>query len=326
MALIEWDPQIIPGLKLGLHSFQIIATFILWCLEIAVFRADGASIVGLNGWTFAVCFLSTPAWVFLVMTPRFDRTRKFADPYAMFAVDLLMLVLWISAFSTQAAYNSADLCGTICGVSKSIVGLGVIITLLWAGSSLVSAYTMQYASFHNTLPGYDSRKIGSERDIDPDKAAFSMAPHDEEAYERVHMDDHDHDHDRDTDLGHPAASAAGRYDDDHDDDHGRHHLHASAGGPSSRYGSANPYSADDYDDLGPAGSASASAAGGSSIGYAGAAGLGLPPIRKTTSLFESDGALDYASSAGGFGFSKSPSPKPDDTVQFPSGNYDRIQG
>ena len=33
------------------------------------------------------------------------------------------------------------------------------------------------------------------QNIDPDKAAFSMAPHDEEAYAPVHMNDHDNDHD-----------------------------------------------------------------------------------------------------------------------------------
>lgn len=60
MKLFEWDPQIIPGLKLGLHCFQIIFSFVLWCLEIAVFRADGAQIVGKNGWTFAVVGCAPP--------------------------------------------------------------------------------------------------------------------------------------------------------------------------------------------------------------------------------------------------------------------------
>lgn len=79
---------------------------------------------------------------------------------------------------------------------------------------------MQYYNFHGSLPGYDNRKIGGEN-IDPDKAAFSMAPHDEEAYERVNMDDHD--------------GPAGAY--------GDHHA-----GPSGGYGNGNPYSASDYDD------------------------------------------------------------------------------
>lgn len=78
---------------------------------------------------------------------------------------------------------------------------------------------MNYWRFHGALPGYDNRKIRSGDDaaanIDPDKAAFSMAPHDEEAYERVHMHDHDGEH------GGDAYDTPGNY------------------------GHANPYSADD---------------------------------------------------------------------------------
>ncbi|EHK26108.1 uncharacterized protein TRIVIDRAFT_176444 [Trichoderma virens Gv29-8] len=219
MALFEIDPQILPNLKLGLHSFQIILGFLAWCLEIAVFRGDTSRIVGLNGWTFAVCFLSIPAWIYLIMTPRFERTRRFANPYVMLAVDGLFIIIWLSAFSTQAAYNSSGQCGGSCGISKAIVAAGVFVTLLWIATGFLSAYTLQYYNFHGTLPGYDSRKIGGSDNIDPDKAAFSMAPHDEEAYERVNMDDHD----------------APGYDD--------HHTSM-----NSRYGDNTPYNADDFDD------------------------------------------------------------------------------
>lgn len=219
MALFEIDPQLLPNLKLGLHSFQIILGFLAWCLEIAVFRGDTSRIVGLNGWTFAVCFLSIPGWIYLIMTPRFERTRRFANPYVMLGIDGLFIVLWLSAFSTQAAYNSSGQCGGSCGISKAIVAVGVFVTLLWIGTAFLSAYTLQYYNFHGTLPGYDSRKIGGSDNIDPDKAAFSMAPHDEEAYERVNMDDHD----------------APGYDD--------HHTTM-----NSRYGDNTPYNADDFDD------------------------------------------------------------------------------
>ncbi len=62
-------------------------------------------------------------------------------------------------------------------------------SLLWVVSFLVSAYTVIYWNLNNRLPGYDAvmRHPGSQN-IDPDKAAFSMVPHDEEA-----LDDHDRD-------------------------------------------------------------------------------------------------------------------------------------
>ncbi|KAF6819789.1 chaperone-binding protein [Colletotrichum sojae] len=186
---LDFDPEYVPGVKLGLHIFQFLLSFVIWALEIAVFRADGAQIVGNNGWTFGVCFLSVPAWIYLIMAPRWPRTRKLANPYAMVAVDGTFAVIWLSAFATQAAYNTANMCGTACNLSKAIVGLGVFVTLLFCVSTFVSLYTLKHYQFHGALPGYDKQKIGNDN-IDPDKAAFSMAPHDEEAYAPVNMDDH----------------------------------------------------------------------------------------------------------------------------------------
>lgn len=74
------------------------------------------------------CFLSIPAWVFLIMTPRFDRTRRFANVHAMLAVDLAFTIIWLSAFATQADYNTQGKCGKVCNLSKAIVGLGVFVT------------------------------------------------------------------------------------------------------------------------------------------------------------------------------------------------------
>lgn len=55
---LELDPERIPLFKLVFHSLQILFAFVLWCLEIAVFRAEGSKIVGNNGWTFAAVWAS----------------------------------------------------------------------------------------------------------------------------------------------------------------------------------------------------------------------------------------------------------------------------
>jgi hypothetical protein len=61
------------------------------------------------------------------MAPRFPRTRKLANPLAMAIVDGVYAIFWLSAFAAQAAYNTANLCGTACGQSKAIVGLGFFV-------------------------------------------------------------------------------------------------------------------------------------------------------------------------------------------------------
>ena len=50
----------------------------------------------------------------------------------MVAVDAVFVVIWLSAFATQAAYNSADSCGSACGISKGIVALGFFVLYVHA--------------------------------------------------------------------------------------------------------------------------------------------------------------------------------------------------
>jgi hypothetical protein len=57
------------------------------------------------------------------MAPRWERTQRLAEPHAMAVVDAVFAVLWLSAFASQAAYNTANSCGDGCSVSKAIVGI-----------------------------------------------------------------------------------------------------------------------------------------------------------------------------------------------------------
>lgn len=64
------------------------------------------------------------------MAPRFDRTRRFAEPHAMLILDVIFTIMWLSAFAAQAAYNSYNNCKGACGASKVVVGMGVIVWLV----------------------------------------------------------------------------------------------------------------------------------------------------------------------------------------------------
>lgn len=69
-----------------------------------------------------------PAWIYLIMAPRYPRASNIAQPNALLTVDAIFIIIWLSAFATQAAYNTANSCGSACGPSKAIVGLGVFET------------------------------------------------------------------------------------------------------------------------------------------------------------------------------------------------------
>jgi len=222
---LELDPERIPLFKLIFHILQIVFAFVLWCLEIAVFKNSSAKIVGKNGWTFGVFFLTIPAWIYLCMAPRFPRTRKIAMPQVMLAVDAVFTVIWLSAWATQASYNTAGLCGEACGISKAIVGLGVFVFLFFCVTTFLSIWTLKYYQWNNRLPGYDKGQANSQN-IDPDKAAFSLAPHDEEAYAPVHSTDHDND----DDTHGAGASSYGGPRSDYSDPYGAPSSYTGAGG------------------------------------------------------------------------------------------------
>jgi hypothetical protein len=61
------------------------------------------------------------------MTPRFQRTRRFANAYAMAAVDGTFMIMWLSAFAAVANWNSTGECGSGCSLSKATVALGVFV-------------------------------------------------------------------------------------------------------------------------------------------------------------------------------------------------------
>jgi hypothetical protein len=91
------------------------------------------------------CFLTIPAIIYLTMTPRFDRSRRFAIPSALLTVDAIYTLLWLSAFSAQASFNSSGKCKGGCGLSKAIVGLGVFIWYDWPAAPIFSFSTPQSA-------------------------------------------------------------------------------------------------------------------------------------------------------------------------------------
>jgi hypothetical protein len=80
-------------------------------------------------------------------------------------------------------------------------------SLFFCATTFLSIWTLKYYQWNNRLPGYDRAQIKNQN-IDPDKAAFSLAPHDEEAYAPVNMSDHDHDHDDHHDGPHYGGGAA----------------------------------------------------------------------------------------------------------------------
>lgn len=109
-------------------------------------------------------------------------------------------------------------------------------SLLFGGSTFISLYTVQYFKWNGSLPGYDSKQPRTHN-IDPDKAAFSMAPVDEEAYAPVGLNDRDHD-------DHSSHMDPHQYDDHHYEAPLAAESHAGSYSDQGGYGRADAHVAD----------------------------------------------------------------------------------
>ncbi|KAG0648501.1 hypothetical protein D0Z07_5526 [Hyphodiscus hymeniophilus] len=209
MAIMEFGVHQFPNIKLGVHIAQAVIMAVAWCLCIAVFKSSAIHL-GRVGWYFGLVFLTIPALIYLTMTPRFPRTRRFANPYALVAVDLFYCIAWLSAFAAVASWNGTGQCKGGCTLSKVIVALGVFLWLLFAGTTFMSIYACMYYRREGYLPG-GSRAPNNAAMIDPDKEAFSTAPHDE--YAPVHDTDDHEIHDAPEYSGAKPSTLGGEYDD-----------------------------------------------------------------------------------------------------------------
>jgi hypothetical protein len=103
----------------------------------------------------------------------------------------------------------------------------------------LSVATLRYYDFNGHLPGYENLR-SKNQNIDPDKAAFSTAPHDEEAYAPVGMGDHD-DNEPEFNAG-PYGGSSHVPHDPHDPDA---YNMSSLGGRPSNNSVGNPFTDSD---------------------------------------------------------------------------------
>lgn len=165
--------------KVVAHSLQAVFVFVATVLTITVMTKQG-SIEGATKYFMAMCFFSIPAIIYLVMVPMWSRASRFASAYAFLAVDAVYTILWFAAFIAVAIWNSNGIkqgakekkvadndrsCATFaygskskCIVSKAAVGVGIMIFILFAITTSVSAYYFIKYKREGVLP-YQSKEL-----------------------------------------------------------------------------------------------------------------------------------------------------------------------
>ncbi|KAF2263864.1 hypothetical protein CC78DRAFT_261531 [Lojkania enalia] len=165
----------IQKIKIVAHVFQALFIFIAGCVTISVFTKGDTG--GATKYFFALCFLTAPALIYLVMVPMWSRASRFSNVYAFLSLDALYTVLWFAAFIAVAMWNSSSIrdgekdrkikegdgnCTTfrpgpesMCNLSKATVGLGVVVFIFFGITTAISGYYLHKFRKEGALP-YES--------------------------------------------------------------------------------------------------------------------------------------------------------------------------
>jgi translocation protein SEC72 len=173
------------------------------------------------------------------MTPMWSRTARFANVYASATLDVLSVLLWLTAWAAVASYVSAGKgkgkntkasgCDNFgfgspakCKLSEATIVFGVVIMLLFGGTSYISIGAVMHYRRTGEMPapakpvndfaaqtqdafssnlrtdefddeaGFDARQGGSS-------SGLGITRHDDDEYALLHEADND-------DLGHPPPN------------------------------------------------------------------------------------------------------------------------
>ncbi|KAK7531511.1 uncharacterized protein J3D65DRAFT_117246 [Phyllosticta citribraziliensis] len=161
----------IQKIKTAAHAAQGFLIFVAGCLTLAIMTS--AKTDGRTDYFFALCFLTMPAFIYLIGVPMWSRTVRFASAYGFALLDGLYTVFWFAAFICVATWNSEGMkkgaeevnassgnCSTFaygsdtkCKLSKATVGFGVIIFLLFLLTTVISFYYISVYRRTGVLPG-----------------------------------------------------------------------------------------------------------------------------------------------------------------------------
>ncbi|KAH0544404.1 hypothetical protein FGG08_001430 [Glutinoglossum americanum] len=218
------------------HIFQGILVFIAWAITFSILISPGGT-DGRSKWYFTLCWFTAPALIYMSMTPRFERTRKFANAYAFAALDILFCIFWFSAFVAVAAFNAASEnrgaaerklpmtnCSTFangsakkCLLSKVTVGLGSVICISFILTGAVSVHALMQYRKNGTFLATNRSSIEAQTKAHTNEA-FSSNLDDDGTYAEPGQEHDEHAllHSTETEGGrHPGQ----RWDESHEDHH-----------------------------------------------------------------------------------------------------------
>ncbi|KAL6713224.1 hypothetical protein ACLMJK_009345 [Lecanora helva] len=189
------------------HALQSLLIFTEAVLTVAVIAKSGPGDGRIN-YTFIVCWLCVPALIYQTAFPIFDRTKRFANPYAHAIIDFSYMILWFAAFVAdivwvkQGSHNAEDwdshddLCDKFawgsssrCKLGRTAAAFAAIVCVLFLVTFALSSYGIAIYRKTGSLPFYPTKQPEMVAGEDPDDHNFSSNPYEpnEEQEERQPM-------------------------------------------------------------------------------------------------------------------------------------------
>jgi len=198
MRLPEANPLVLQRATFGFHVLQaLMIPITMGVTGASMLQAGSAN--SSTKYMFAMCWLTIPALIYVTMTPRFQRTKPLANPFAICGFNCVFTFFWFIApialgvanTKSQVAGRDARAlveedfpkdtkpsCETAlfpkeCSLNSAAVGLGVFMFLFLTATSITAIYVAIYYRIHLITPWEaHSGQIGGEQVIEHTKHAF----------------------------------------------------------------------------------------------------------------------------------------------------------
>ncbi|TGZ77882.1 hypothetical protein EX30DRAFT_398276 [Ascodesmis nigricans] len=216
------NTRLLQKASIGMHIAQMLFSVVVMGVMAASMLQDGRA-SGPARFMFALTWLSLPGHIYLVMTPRFQRTRMLAHPYWVLGINVIYTIFWFAAFIALATYTNKGIsngknkekddkikdkggcalfpAGTgetekACSLNKSGVGLGVFMWFLWLTTLGIASWAAWYFS-RNSVSPFEDLSTPSHDITETTKDAFSS----NDEYALINKNRHD-DYDDDLEGSH----------------------------------------------------------------------------------------------------------------------------
>lgn len=146
-------------------------------------------------------WITFPALIYNAIFPLWERTRRFLNPYATTAIDVVYTIFWVGAFASVQVWTSSGVlassqgfCSSFaygdqdkCVMSYGTVAIGVLMFICWMFAAGISIYNLIQFRLHGlSRPSISNPKPIEPKFVYPDNASSRYSGNSRAPATRIH--------------------------------------------------------------------------------------------------------------------------------------------